>query len=303
MKKNIIKKFTKNKRVLGILLAAAISTSVFAGCGDKKVDDAHNNGHKEADSQKAGDDAEGKEKVRKVVVGSGNGYKPYAYLDENGNAVGYEYDVLHEIDELLPQYEFEYKVSDFDNIILSLDAGKIDLAAHQYEYTDERAKKYLFSGESYTTYVTYITVLGDVNDINSLSDLKGKKIEGGGNTSATSQILTKWNEEHPDEAVEIVNHPGQTSEEGIAQLRSGAVAATVSTKRDTERRNEIAGDKNFSKAVGEPINNSKTYYLYRKDDVELQQAVDGALKTLKENGKLAELSQKWLGGDFTGDEE
>ncbi len=55
--------------------------------------------------------------------------------------------------------------------------------------------------------------------------------------------------------------------------------------------------------MGEPINNSKTYYLYRKDDVELQKAVDGALKTLKENGKLAELSEKWLGGDFTGDEE
>lgn len=302
MKKNIIKDFTKNKRVLGVLLAAAVSTSVFAGCGNKKVDDAHNSGHNDTASQTSVDNNK-EEKVRKVIVGSGNGYKPYAYLDEDGNAVGYEYDVLHEIDELLPQYEFEYKVSDFDNIVLSLDAGKIDLAAHQYEYTPERAEKYLFSEESYTTYVTYITVLGDVNDVNSLSDLKGKKIEGGGTTSATNQILTKWNEEHPDEAVEIVNHSGQTTEEGIAQLRSGAVAATVSTKRDTERRNEIAGDKNFSKAVGEPINNSKTYYLYRKDDVELQKAVDGALKTLKENGKLAELSEKWLGGDFTGDEE
>ncbi len=73
--------------------------------------------------------------VKKVVIGSGVNYNPYCYLDENGKAVGYEYDVLNAIDELLPEYEFEYQSMAFDQLVLSLEAGKIDLAAHQYEYT------------------------------------------------------------------------------------------------------------------------------------------------------------------------
>lgn len=188
----------------------------------------------------------------------------------------------------------------FDSLCLSLEAGKIDLAAHQYEYTDERAEKYLFSGESYTSYITYIAVLTDDTTTQSLEDLAGEKVRAGGATSATSTILHNYNDENPDKAIDIVNSDSSTDEEVVAALKSGAVKATVLTKRDVEKYNTNFGDgTDFLKTVGEPINNSKTYYLYRKDETELQEAIDGALKTLKENGKLAELSIEYLGGDFT----
>lgn len=284
MKSNVVaKKILKNAAV--VLTAGTVLISA-ASCGSTSS---------KASSAGSGDSS----KVQTIIVGSGNAYKPYCYLDENGKAVGYEYAVLKEIDKLLPQYKFEYQSMNFDNIVLSLDSGKIDLAAHQYESTPERREKYLFSKESYTTYVTYISVLGSDNTTKSLSDLAGQKVEGGGSTSATSQILTDWNDKHPDEKIDIVNHDGQTTEESIAQLKSGAVKAAIRNKRDVERLNKAAGDDNFSKVVGEPVNNSKTYYLYRKDETQLQEAVDGALKKLKESGKLAEISQKWLGGDFT----
>jgi L-cystine transport system substrate-binding protein len=57
--------------------------------------------------------------------------------------------------------------------------------------------------------------------------------------------------------------------------------------------------------VGKPINNSKTYYLYRKNEPEEQEirdAIDGALKTLKENGTLSVLAIKWVGYDVTEEE-
>ena len=60
--------------------------------------------------------------VTKIIVGTGNAYEPYCYLDENGNLAGYEYEVLKAVDELLPQYEFEYQTSDFTNVAISLDA-------------------------------------------------------------------------------------------------------------------------------------------------------------------------------------
>lgn len=239
--------------------------------------------------------------VKKIVIGSGNSYNPYCYIDESGNAVGYEYDVLAAIDELLPQYEFEYKSMAFDQILLSLDSGKIDVAAHQYEYTDERASKYLFSDESYTSYITYISVLSDDNEINGLEDLAGQRVRAGGSTSATTQILKKWNADHPGKEIIIVNSDSSTDEEVVAALKNGADRATVSKKSDIAKLNSNYSDdgNDWIKAVGEPVNNSQTYYLYKQGNSELKEAIDGALKTLKENGTLSELAIKWVGYDVT----
>jgi L-cystine transport system substrate-binding protein len=281
MKTNVIKKII-TAGVLTTVMAASL-----AGCGKASA-------------------SGGSDGVKKVVIGSGINYNPYCYVDENGNAVGYEYDVLKEIDELLPQYEFEYQSMAFDQLILSLESGKIDVAAHQYEYTPERDEKYLFSGESYTSYITYLAVLND-STVTSLEDLTGQKIRTGGATSATTQILTKWNEEHPGQEVVIVNTESSSDEEGAAALKSGAAAASVLKKSDVIKLNKNFSDdgKDWLKSVGEPINNSKTYYLYRKNDPEeqeLRDAIDGALKSLKESGKLSELAIKWVGYDVTEEE-
>ncbi len=44
-------------------------------------------------------------------------------------------ELIKELDKRLPQYEFEFKTMDFGNLLLSLDAGKIDLVSHQMEKT------------------------------------------------------------------------------------------------------------------------------------------------------------------------
>lgn len=283
-----MKKFGKIAAVT--LGTSVVLSSILTGCGSK------------ADVVKAaGSDDSGE--VKKIIIGSGVNYNPYCYLDEDGNAVGYEYDVLKEIDELLPQYEFEYQSMAFDQLVLSLESGKIDLAAHQYEYTKEREEKYLFSNESYTSYITYLAVLKD-DTATSLEDLAGEKIRTGGSTSATAQILTNWNEEHPGQEVELEFAEGSSDEEAAAALKSGASRATVLKKSDVTKMNKNFSDdgEDWLKSVGEPINNSKTYYLYRKDETELRDAVDGALKTLKENGTLSELAIKWVGYDVTEEE-
>ena len=162
-----MKKINKRiqKTLIKIFALGLASATLFTGCAQKASAD------------------DGKEQVRKVIVGTGNGYEPYCYLDDNGDLAGYEYEVLKEVDKLLPQYEFEYQTSDFTNVLISLDAGKIDIAAHQYEYNDERNEKYLFGTEPYTTYVTYLVVSSDNEDIKSLDDLAGKTIYTGGNTA------------------------------------------------------------------------------------------------------------------------
>jgi L-cystine transport system substrate-binding protein len=267
-----------------VTLSLAVS-ALLTGCGS---------GSSESDSKSDGED------VKTIVVGSGSSYSPYCYLDEDGNAVGYEYDVLKAIDEKLPQYEFKYESMDFDNLLLSLDSGKVDMVAHQYEATDERKEKYLFANESYTTYNTYITVLSTTNDINSLDDLQGKKIWGQGTTSATNAILTSYNAKHKDNPIQLVNNNDTSAEYQITSLQEGAWAATIAQERDVASWNEEYGE-DILKTVGDPINSSLTYYLYDKDNTQLRDDVDAALKELKEDGTLKSISEQWLGGDYTGE--
>ena len=77
---------------------------------------------------------------RTIVIGTGNGYKPYCYLDEQGNLAGYEIEVLKEVNRLLPQYRFELNQLEFKNILLSLEANKVDVGAHQFEKNADREK-------------------------------------------------------------------------------------------------------------------------------------------------------------------
>lgn len=277
------KKWSKWKQQVkkGMVFVSIMSFAFvsLAGCGKKN----------DSSSETSNSD------TKTITIGSGTNYKPYAYLDESGEAVGYEYDVLAEIDKILPQYEFKYESMNFDNILLSLDAGKVDVAAHQYEYTDERAEKYLFSEEFYSEFVTYIGVLSHNNDINSLEDLAGKKVNAGGTTSATYTILTNWNEEHPGKEIELVSTENTSDETTATNLRKGIWDATILEEKDVDKMNkEYAAGKEEFKIVGEPVNESHGYYLFAKDDTELQKAFDGAIKELKENGKLEELANKWL---------
>lgn len=237
--------------------------------------------------------------AEKVVVGTGNSYEPYCYLDDKGNLAGYEYEVLKAVDDLLPQYEFEYKTSDFANVLISLDAGKIDIGAHQYEWNKERDEKYLFGKEPYTTYVTYLTVAGNRDDVKSLDDLKGKKVKSSSGSNS-AYILENYNKEHKDNPIRVDYVNNSTDEETITGLLNGVWDATIMTARDVDKLNKSYEKGSPSiKVTGEPVQTSSTYFVFAKDNTKLQEAVDGALKQLKENGTLAKISVNVIGGDYT----
>ncbi len=269
------------KRLAAIAGIAALLT-FSAGCSNNGASDAQ---------EEAG--------VQTIIVGTGTEYEPYCYLDDNGNLAGYELEVLKAVDELLPQYEFEYQTMAFKNILVSLGAGQIDLAAHQYETNPEREENYLFGKESYTTFVTYPVVLTSRTDIQTLDDLAGKVVYVP--TGDNSQYyIEEYNNAHPDNPIIIENADSLTPEEITQGLKNGRWDATNKTKRDIAVWNEEYGNgSDFLRALDEPLQSSSTYYLYQKGNTELQEAVDGALKELKASGRLAEISVEVLGGDYT----
>ncbi len=203
--------------------------------------------------------------------------------------------MFDEIDARRPEFAFRYQVQDFSNILLSLEAGKVDVAAHQFEYNPERAQKYLFGAEGYTTYPLHLGVREDDFSIRSFADLKGKTAVCVGTTNNSYYITNKWNEEHGRPFKIIFAPTFALMCEDIASGRADAMVDTVRSLENFNREYDA-----HLRAVQPPVYGSDTYYLFNKrTGAELQKTFDAALKELKDDGTMKRLSLEWLGGDFT----
>lgn len=268
----------KNKRFILTGFATAL---LLAACG--------NAGAAEDDQAAANPDAE------TIIVGTGNAYQPFVYLDENEELQGYDIEVLRAVDEKLDQYNFEYESMDFKNILTSLSADKVQLAAHNYAYNDERGAKYLYGEEAYNNYAHHIVADESTGQVyQSLDDLKGKKVFASP-ASEVANILETYNAEN-DDAIEIV-YSEVTGELLVSGLKNGTADAAILTKFDVDKYNEQF-DINLQ-ASDEALKTAGIYYVFQQGDEELQSAVDGAIKELREEGTLSELSVEILGADYT----
>ncbi|MDR1787930.1 MAG: transporter substrate-binding domain-containing protein [Treponema sp.] len=227
-----------------------------------------------------------------VVIGTGNGYPPYCYLDPSGDLAGFERDLLDAVDRKLEAYKFRYEILEFKNILASLDAGRVDLAAHQYAVNDERRQKYLFAEEGYGADNRYLVVAPGTEGIASFDDLAGKIISVAPGSESALEIET-WNRGHPGGEIQILYYEA-TPDILVTNLLTGVIDATIRTEQDVKLINTFWPNAHL-KIVGESIGGlEEAYYIYRKESVALRDAVDGALRELKESGELDALHKKAL---------
>lgn len=284
------------KKIISLFILIGLVTALSAGCSTKKNEAASSNGTASGTTAASNTASSGSNsEVKKVRVAVANDFNPYAYLDENGNYIGYEIDVLKKVDELLPQYEFEYQtVSDQ---FVALTSNKVDLIAHQWETNPERQKTYLFGKQLVTTWAAYIVFKDGRTDIQTLSDLEGKTVETY-QGSNDAYFLETYNKDH-NNAIKLVYSSGDTSVT-LNQLDNGTIDAFLWPLRFVDLTEESYKVKLGTSS--EPVYNSNTYFIYRKDDADetvLQEAVDGALKSITEDSTLKALSIQWLGKDYT----
>lgn len=239
---------------------------------------------------------ESKSGVKKIIVGTGTQFPKVAFIDENGKLTGFDVELVRELDARLPQYEFEFQTMDFSNILLSLETGKIDFGAHEFEKNPEREEKYLFNKVPYAYWRNFIIVSKENNDpIESLDDMHGKRFLATP-TSAQAQILENYNKEHPG-ALEIVYNNGGANDV-VSQILTGRVDASIGADFSLP----LIDPQGKLKTVGQPLTEAEILFVFRKNDPESQRLaddIDAALIELRKDGTLARLSKEWLGQDFT----
>ena len=273
------------KKSFVLCTLAALSAGALTGCGSDKTASANGTDSKQEASEG---------NVKKIKFGSGTINYPFCFIDEDGNLAGYEYDLAKELDNILPQYEFEMIGSNWEDLATSVKNGKMDITSWQIKRTPEREKEYLFSDDWVSQQIFYVVVAANNDRIHSIADLQDDTVNGCGPSEYTYQMWTEYIEAHPEQNITLISSDEPFNEAGIAALQNGSTAAAFGDYVNTVIYDQQLGG-NVLKMVGEPYETCDCYYMINKDEPELKEAIDGALKELKENGTFDKVNDKWFG--------
>ena len=226
----------------------------------------------------------------KLVIAMEGEWQPWTYHDESGALTGFDVEVGALIAEGLG-VEPEYKETAWDGILAGVDSGRFDIACNGVGYTEERAKSYNFS----TPYVyteMVLVVREDNEDIQSMDDLKGKKTANSPNSTYAMRAEAAGAE------VTYVDTLGET----MSMLEDGRVEATLNAKDSVDSylaEHPEAKIKVVQTVAGEPV----AVPMQKGESTEtLKAEIDRILEEARQNGKLAELSEKYFGRDLTKEE-
>jgi polar amino acid transport system substrate-binding protein len=227
---------------------------------------------------------------RKVVAVTENAYTPLNFIDpESGKGIGWEYDAFNEIAKRL-NFTVEWKLASWDTMIEAVRSGQFDVGMDGITITDERKKQVDFS-DAYMVSQQFMLVRADekrFTDAKSFGANKALLI--GAQAGTTNFYAAVYNVLDGDE-----NNPRiklfDTFGTSVQALKSGDVDLVLMDK--TSAAGYMGASPNAFKIVGEPLG-TEEFGLIFKPGSDLVAPINAAIKSLKDDGTIDKLNQKWF---------
>ncbi len=214
-----------------------------------------------------------------VIVGTNAEFPPFEFL-EGDKVTGFDIELLTEVSKIAG-FEIEIKNQSFDGLLPALQSGKIDLIVSGMTVTDERKKAVNFT-DSYYTASQVIIVANNNEAVKGFEDLKGKNVGVQLGTTGDLEV---------SKMVDVTNTKFNNGSEAILALKSNKVDAVVI---DNEPAKNFVKNNDGLKVVDAGAIKEDYAMAISKDNQELLNSINAALKQLKENGKYDELMKKWF---------
>lgn len=220
---------------------------------------------------------------KKLVVATDTAFVPFEFK-QSDKYVGFDVDLWDAIAKEL-KLDYTLKPMDFSGIIPALQTRNVDLALAGITITEERKKAIEFSDGYYKSGLQ-VMVRNNENDIKGISDLNGKVVavkSGTGSVEyAKANIKSKDLRQFPN------------IDSAYMELGTNRADAVLHDTPNILYFIHTAGKGRF-KAVGDSIEAQQYGIAFPKGSDDLREKVNGALKTLKENGTYNTLYKKWFG--------
>ncbi len=223
-----------------------------------------------------------------IRVGMSGGYFPFTFVQQDV-LQGFEVDFMQAVAAETGD-EVVFATMGFSGLIGALQSGRIDTIANQITITPEREAAFLFS-QPYVIDGAQVVVREGNDEISGIEDLRGKTVgvDLGTNYEELLRALPFAGE------IDIRTYEGNVEQD----LALGRIDAFV---QDRVSSAQLIRESPLPLALaGEPFSEIRNALPFRRDaeGEALRDRVDAAITTLKENGTLAAISEKWFGIDIT----
>ncbi len=238
--------------------------------------------------------------TRTVEVAVPSSSKPLSYTGEDGELTGYEVEILKEVDEKLEDYEFNIQGTSDSAAEIGLDTGQYDMIAQGLILSEEREDSYLIPSEHNGFSLMKIYATGNMDgEIETLDDLAGKKVAPVTPTGGVFNLLTAYNEAHPDNQIDFeTSDGGIPTSDRLKEVDTGTYDAFVNPSNLGQ--GEIIEEGGLDIHITEPVEVNPTYFMIHDSDenAELNEQVGEALAELKGDGILSDISNEFYGEDI-----
>lgn len=264
------------KKILALLLAVTMLACLFAGCGEKKEDTSAG-----SDSQpETTSDYDAIVEKGTMIVGITD-FAPMDYRDENGEWTGFDAELARLVAEQLG-VECEFIEIDWDNKIMELDAGTIDCTWNGMTLTDEVLNS-MECTEPYAINAQVIVMPSDkaseYTDVESMKDLSFAVEAGSAGAGAAA-----------DNGFENVTEVAAQAD-ALLEVASGTADACII---DLTMANAMTGEGTSYEDLVQVLELGREEYGigFRKGS-DMAQKVDEILDSLREDGTMQELADKY----------
>ncbi|ORM70380.1 glutamine ABC transporter substrate-binding protein GlnH [Pantoea wallisii] len=220
---------------------------------------------------------------KKLVVATDTAFVPFEFK-KGDQYVGFDVDLWAAIAKEL-KLDYTLKPMDFSGIIPALQTKNVDLALAGITITEERKKAIEFSDGYYKSGLL-VMVRENENNIKGINDLNGKTVavkSGTGSVDyAKANIKTKDLRQFPN------------IDNAYMELGTNRADAVLHDTPNILYFINTAGKGRF-KAVGDSIEAQQYGIAFPKGSDDLREKVNGALKTLRDNGTYNTIYKKWFG--------
>ncbi|WP_417530712.1 amino acid ABC transporter substrate-binding protein [Marinobacter lipolyticus] len=221
-------------------------------------------------------------------VGMSGQYFPFTFVEQD-ELKGFDVDIMNALAKEMGR-DIKYETANFSGLFGMLESGRIDTVANQITITEERQKAYIFS-DPYVYDGAQVVVKKGNTEIQGVEDLKGKTVAVnlGSNFEALLRELP-----YADE-INIKTYDSNLE-------RDTALGRVDAFVMDRVSASQIIKEKPLPLALAGPTFSQITNaYPFRDTEAgrALRDEVNEALATLRENGTLTSISEKWFGTDIT----
>jgi len=216
-----------------------------------------------------------------IFAASGE-FKPFSYMDDDGNMIGFDIEVGEAVAKELG-LEPVQKKQKFASIVEGVKSGRFDAAVASHTITEERLKEVNFSTPYYYSGAQIFT--RPDSPLETLDDLKEKEVAvSKGSTYA--DILEGVTDNI------ILLDSDVTALEALSKGKHDAVVTDFITGKEAIASGMTIVGKQF-------IEPSEQAIAVAKGNEKLLEKINEALETLRKNGTLKEISEKYFGDDIT----